>query len=58
MPCAIVVAGTPDAPAIAEAVAEAVDLVTKSACTVVHLRVLPDSASDYAAAILHATASA
>jgi len=36
-PGAIVVAGTPDAPAVAEVV----DLVTKPAGTVVHLRILP-----------------
>ncbi|MGH3400968.1 MAG: hypothetical protein ACRDRJ_00350 [Streptosporangiaceae bacterium] len=54
VPGAIVVAGTPDAPAVAEVV----DLVTKPAGTVVHLRILPGSVSDYAAAVLRATASA
>jgi tetrahydrodipicolinate N-succinyltransferase len=53
-PGAIVVAGTPDAPAVAEVV----DLVTKPAGTVVHLRILPGSVSDYAAAVLRATSAA
>jgi hypothetical protein len=53
-PGAIVVAGTPDAPAVAEVV----DLVTKPAGTVVHLRILPGSVSDYAAAVLRFTSAA
>jgi tetrahydrodipicolinate N-succinyltransferase len=53
-PGAIVVAGTPDAPAVAEVV----DLVTKPAGTVVHLRILPGSVSDYAAAVLRSTSAA
>jgi hypothetical protein len=53
-PGAIVVAGTPDA----QAVTVVVDLVTKPPGTVVHLRILPGSVSDYAAAVLRATASA
>ncbi len=40
------------------AVAEVVNLVTKPAGTVVHLRILPGSVSDYAAAVLRSTASA
>ncbi len=51
---AIVVAGTPDAPAVAEVV----DIVTKPAGRVVHLRILPGSVSNYAAAVLRATTSA
>ena len=54
VPGAIVVAGTPDA----QAVAVVVDLATKTAGTVVHLRILPGSVSNYAAAILRSTASA
>jgi hypothetical protein len=54
VPGAIVVAGISDAPAVAEVV----DLVTKPAGTVVHLRVLPGSVDDYAAAVRRATASA
>jgi len=54
VPGAIVVAGTPGAPGVAEVI----DLVTKPAGTVVHLRILPGSVSDYAAAVLRATASA
>jgi len=53
VPGAIVVAGTPDA----QAVAVVVDLVTKPAGTVVHLRILPGSVSNYAAAVLRASAS-
>jgi hypothetical protein len=53
-PGAIVVAGTPDAPAVAEVV----DLVTKAAGTVVHLRVLPGAIGDYAAAVHRATSPA
>ncbi|MHB1536868.1 MAG: hypothetical protein ACYC1D_20115 [Acidimicrobiales bacterium] len=54
VPGAIVVAGTPDAPAVAVVV----DLVTKPPGTVVHLRILPGSVSNYAAAVLRSTASA
>ncbi len=54
VPGAIVVAGTPDA----QAVAVVVDLVTKPPGTVVHLRTLPGSVSNCAAAILRSTASA
>ena len=54
VPGAIVVAGTPDA----QAVAVVVDLVTKPPGTVVHLRILPGSVSNCAAAILRSTASA
>lgn len=54
MPGAIVVAGVLDTPAVAEVV----DLITKPAGTVVHLRILPGSISDYAAAVIRATASA
>ena len=53
-PGAIVVAGTADAPAVAEVV----DLVAKPAGTVVHLRILPGSVSDYAAAVVRATTAA
>jgi hypothetical protein len=53
-PGAIVVAGTPDAPAVAEVV----DLVTKPAGTIVHLRILPGSVSDYAAAVLRSASAA
>lgn len=53
-PGAIVTAGTPQAPAVAEVSG----VVTKPAGTVVHLRILPGSISDYAAAVLRATASA
>jgi hypothetical protein len=54
VPDAIVVAGTHDAPAVAEVI----DLVPKAAGTVVHLRILPGSVSDYAAAVLRATSAA
>jgi tetrahydrodipicolinate N-succinyltransferase len=53
-PGAIVVAGTPDAPAVAEVV----DLVKKPAGTVVHLRILPGAVGDYAAAVRRATSAA
>jgi hypothetical protein len=53
-PGAIVVAGTPDAPAVAEVV----DVVTKAAGTVVHLRILPGAIGDYAAAVRRATSAA
>ena len=46
-PGAIVVAGDPDAPAVAEVV----DIVDKPAGKVVHLRLLPGSLEDYAAVI-------
>lgn len=46
-PGAIVVAGDPDAPAVAEVV----DIVDKPAGKVVHLRLLPGSLEDYAALI-------
>lgn len=45
MPGAIVVAGDPDAPAIAEVV----DLVEKPSGTIVHLRLLPGTLEDYRA---------
>ena len=48
------VARTPDAPALAEVV----DLVTKQARTVVHLRILPGSVGDDAAAVLRTTSAA
>ena len=50
---AIVIADSPDA----HAVAEVVDLVTKPAGTVVHLRLLPGAVSDYAAAVRRATSA-
>jgi hypothetical protein len=53
-PGVIVVAGTPDA----QALAVVVDLVTKPPGTVVHLRILPGSVSNYAAAVLRSTAPA
>jgi hypothetical protein len=53
-PGAIVVAGTPDAPAVAEVV----DLVAKAVGTVVHLRILPGAIGDYAAAVQRATSAA
>jgi hypothetical protein len=52
VPGAIVVASTPGAPT------EVVDLVTKPAGTVVHLRVLPGSVRDYATAVSRATTPA
>lgn len=51
---AIVVAGTPDAPAVAEVV----PLVTKPVGVVVHLRILPGSVGDYAVAVLRASSAA
>lgn len=54
VPGAILVAGTLHAPAAAEVV----DLVTKAAGTVVHLRILPGSVGDYAAAVSRATTPA
>jgi hypothetical protein len=53
-PGAIVIAGTP----ATAAVAEVVDVVEKAAGTVVHLRVLPGTVSDYAAALQRATSAA
>jgi hypothetical protein len=53
-PGAIVIAGTSDAPAVAEVV----DVVNKPAGTVVHLRLLPGAVSDYAAAVLRAGSAA
>jgi hypothetical protein len=53
-PGAIVIAGTPEAPAVAEVV----DLVSKPAGTVVHLRILPGAISDYVAAVHRATSAA
>lgn len=49
-PGAIVVAGDPDAPAVAEIV----DIVEKPAGTVVHLRVLPGAIEDYEALVRRA----
>ena len=46
-PGAIVVAGDPDTPAVAEVV----DLVDKPAGTIVHLRLLPGRFDDYAALV-------
>ncbi len=51
---AIVIAGTPEA----AAVAEVVDLVEKPAGVVVHLRILPGSVADYADAIRRTTTAA
>ncbi|MGH9223377.1 MAG: hypothetical protein ACRD2W_06235 [Acidimicrobiales bacterium] len=53
-PGAIVVAGGPDAPAVAEVV----DIVDKSAGAVVHLRVLPGAVEDYEALVRRAITSA
>ena len=53
-PGAIVVAGDPDAPAVAEVV----DIVDKSAGAIVHLRVLPGVIEDYEALIRRAITSA
>ncbi len=50
VPGAIVVAGDPEAPAVAEVV----DLVDKPAGRVVHLRLLPGRVEDYAALIRRA----
>jgi tetrahydrodipicolinate N-succinyltransferase len=54
VPGAIVIAGTPESPAVAEVV----DLVDKPAGTVVHLRLLPGAVSDYAAAVQRAASAA
>jgi hypothetical protein len=53
-PGAIVIAGAPDSPAVAEVV----DLVAKPAGTVVHLRLLPGTVSDYIAAVQRAGSAA
>ena len=53
-PGAIVVIGSSAAPAIAEVI----DLVSKPAGTVVHLRLLPGGVSDYANALRRATSVA
>ncbi|MEJ7582714.1 MAG: hypothetical protein WKF43_01260 [Acidimicrobiales bacterium] len=53
-PGAIVVAGDPDAPAVAEVV----DIVEKPAGPVVHLRVLPGAIEDYEALVPRAITSA
>lgn len=50
VPGAIVVAGDPEAPAVAEVV----DLVDKPAGRIVHLRLLPGRVEDYAALIRRA----
>lgn len=50
VPGAIVVAGDPEAPAVAEVV----DVVDKPAGRVVHLRLLPGRVEDYAALIRRA----
>lgn len=52
-PGAIVVAGDPDAPAVAEVV----DIVDKPAGRVVHLRVLPGAIKDYEALVRRAITS-
>jgi hypothetical protein len=53
-PGAIVVAGTPDAPAVAEVV----DLVAKATVPSSTLRILPGAIGDYAAAVRRATSAA
>jgi len=53
-PGSIVLAGEPDA----AAVAEVVDIVDKPFGRIVHLRVLPGAIDDYAAVVQRATASA
>jgi hypothetical protein len=53
-PGAIVVAGNPDAPAVAEVV----DVVEKPAGPIVHLRVLPGAIEDYAELVRRAIAPA
>jgi hypothetical protein len=51
---AIVIAGTPGSPAVAQVV----DLVNKAAGIVVHLHLLPGAVSDYAAAVQRAASAA
>ncbi len=53
-PGAIVVAGDPDGPAVAEVV----DIVDKPAGPVVHLRVLPGAVEDYEALVRRSITSA
>lgn len=53
-PGAIVVVGDADAPAVAEVV----DVVTKAAGPVVHLRLLPGAVEDYEALVRRAITSA
>jgi hypothetical protein len=53
-PGAIVVAGDPDAPAVAEVI----DVVDKPSGPVVHLRVLPGAIEDYEALVRRAITSA
>jgi hypothetical protein len=53
-PGAIVVAGDPDAPAVAEVI----EVVEKPAGQVVHLRLLPGSIMDYEALVRRAITSA
>ena len=50
VPGAIVVAGDPDAPAVAEVV----DVTDKPAGTIVHLRLLPGAIEDYEALVRRA----
>lgn len=50
-PGAIVLAGDPDAPAVAEVL----DIAEKPAGPIVHLRVLPGAIEDYEALVLRAT---
>ena len=54
VPGAIVVAGDADAPAVVEVV----DIVSKSAGDVVHLRILPGDVQDYAALVRRALSPA
>jgi hypothetical protein len=54
VPGAIVVAGDADAPAVVEVV----DIVSKSAGDVVHLRILPGDVEDYAALVRRALSPA
>ena len=50
VPGAIIVAGDPDAPAVAEVV----DIVDKSTGRIVHLRILPGGIEDYEALVRRA----
>ena len=50
VPRAIIVAGAPDAPAVAEVV----DVVDKPTGTIVHLRLLPGAIEDYEALVRRA----